>query len=153
MPDSGVASQPDSKPSRLIALLWVVVVAILVSFAFFASSLCITFLLAGFLAILVDPIPTALEKWRVPRALSAALVIVCGMLFLGLAVYASYGKIDTFIDNIPDYADRIQDVIRPIQQNIEKVQKTAGTLNPVTTPQGKRIPEVRVSQAPSWPPT
>ena len=45
---------------RIVGLLWVVVIAIVVAFAYFASSLCITFLLASFLALIVDPIPTYL---------------------------------------------------------------------------------------------
>jgi predicted PurR-regulated permease PerM len=139
------------RSGRMVALLWVVVLAILISFAFFASSLCITFLLAGFLAILADPIPTHLERWRVPRSLSSAMLIFCGMLLLTLLVYASYGKISVFIDDIPDYADRIQDAIKPLQQNIEKVQKSAGSLNPISPPQGKRVQEVRINEAPSWP--
>src|SRR5215471_7393483 len=105
---------------RAVGLLWVVVVAILIAFAFFASSLCITFLLAGFLAILVDPIPTYFERWRVSRAFSSALLIFSGMFLFTLLVYPSYGKVGTFVDDIPDYADRIQEALKPLQQNLKK---------------------------------
>jgi predicted PurR-regulated permease PerM len=138
-------------PRRMVALLWVIVVAILISFAFFASSLCITFLLAGFLAILVDPIPTRLERWRIPRAISSAVVIVSGMLLLTLMIYSSYGRMNTFIDDFPEYADRIQEAIAPLKQNIEKMQKTAGSLNPATATPSKRVQEVRISEPPNWP--
>jgi AI-2 transport protein TqsA len=137
---------------RVVALLWVVVVAILISFAFFASSLCITFLLAGFLAILADPIPTYFEQWRVPRALSSALLIFSGILVLFMLVYSSYGRVDRFIDDVPDYADRVQEMLKPLQRNLEKVQKTAGTLNPAANASpSKKIPEVRINEKPSWP--
>jgi hypothetical protein len=52
---------------RITALLWVVVIALAVTFFYFASSLCITLLLASFLAILVEPLP------HLPRSASAAL--------------------------------------------------------------------------------
>ena len=145
------AAASRHRSGRMIALLWVVVLAIVISFAFFASSLCITFLLAGFLAILADPIPTYLERWHVSRSLSSAVVIFCGMLLLTLLVYASYGKVTLFIDDIPDYADRIHEAIKPLQQDIEKVQKGAGSLNPMIAPQSKRVQEVRINEAPSWP--
>lgn len=50
----------------------------------------------------------------------------------------------------PKYADRIHDALAPLQQNIEKVQKTAGTLNADSAPK-KRIPEVRINDRPTWP--
>jgi predicted PurR-regulated permease PerM len=152
MIDSSPSLRPTSRTARrLIALLWVVVLAIVISFAFFASSLCITLLLAAFLAILADPIPTYFERWRVPRAVSSAVLILAGILLLSVAVYASYGKIASFMDDLPDYGDRIQDALRPLRQNIQKMQKTAGSLNPAAVPPAKRIPEVRVNQPASWP--
>ncbi|HXT74717.1 MAG TPA: AI-2E family transporter [Candidatus Eisenbacteria bacterium] len=145
------APRPDSRtPRRLIPLLWVVVIAILIAFGFFASSLCITFLLAGFLAILCDPIPTLFERWRIPRALSSAILVFCGIVLFSLVVRASYGRVSAFIDDIPEYADRIHEALAPLWQNIEKVQKTAGTLNADSTPR-KRIPEVRINDSPTWP--
>src|SRR5271170_7773242 len=77
---------------RLAALLWIIVIAILVAFGFFASSLCITVLLAAFLAILIDPLITRLERWHVPRTLSSALVIILGMVAVGVFTYTYYGK-------------------------------------------------------------
>jgi predicted PurR-regulated permease PerM len=145
------ATASNHRSSRMVALLWVVVIAIIIFFAFFASSLCITFLLAGFLAILADPIPTYLERWHITRSLSSAVLVFGGMVILTMLVYASYGKVGGFIDDIPEYAARIQDAIKPLRQNIEKVQKSAGSLNPMTPPQGKRIQDVRINEPPSWP--
>ncbi len=135
---------------HVAALLWVIVIAVVVSFAFFASSLCITFLLAAFLAILVDPIPTRLEKWHVPRLLSSAVLVLSGMLLLGLLIYASYGKASALVDNIPEYADRIRQGLKPLNQSIEKMQQSAGSLSP-TSSSPKKVPEVRISQSSSWP--
>jgi predicted PurR-regulated permease PerM len=135
---------------RLTALLWVVVVAIVVSFAFFASSLCITVLLAGFLAILVDPIPTGLARWQLSRSFSSALVVLTGMLLFGLLIYVSYDKTSELVDDMPEYARRIRDALKPLSQNIEKVQQSAGNLDaPPSSP--KKVPEVRVRSAPTWP--
>jgi predicted PurR-regulated permease PerM len=151
MEASASAAQPDVRtPRRLIPLLWVVVIAIFVAFAYFASSLCIACLVAGFLAILCDPIPTYLERWRVPRALSAVILIFLGTALVSLGIRASYGQVSSFIEDLPDYANRIREVLDPLRQNIEKVQKTAGTLNPDNIPK-KRIPEVRVNGSATWP--
>jgi predicted PurR-regulated permease PerM len=133
----------------LVALLWVVVVAILVAFAFFASSLCIAFLLAGFLALLLDPIPTYLERWHVRRPVSTAILLIAGMLFVGVLVYGT-GKMSTIVDDVPEYADRIRDAIKPWSQGIEKVQKSAGAIATTSSAPPRRVQEVYVSDAPTW---
>ena len=91
--DSPQAENPEDSTweillPRLATLLWIIVIAILVAFGFFASSLCITVLLAAFLAILIDPLITRLERWHVPRTLSSALVIILGMVAVGVFTYS-----------------------------------------------------------------
>jgi predicted PurR-regulated permease PerM len=149
MPDN---VQPESQPRplvRVVALLWVVVIAIIVAFGFFASSLCITFLLAGFLAILLDPIPSYFQRLHVPRLLSTAVLIISGVLLVTLLIYVSYNRATAMIDDMPEYADRIRDAVKPLTQSIEKVQKSAGSITAAAP--SKRVQEVRVSESPAWP--
>jgi AI-2 transport protein TqsA len=149
MPDN---PQPETQPRplvRVVALLWVIVIAIIVAFGFFASSLCITFLLAGFLAILLDPIPTYFERLHVPRLLSTAVLVISGMLLVTLLVYVSYSRASLMIDDMPEYADRIRDAVKPLSQNIEKMQKSAGSIT--STVPSRKVQEVRVSETPAWP--
>ena len=149
-------TEPQPRPMvRIVGLLWVVVIAIVVAFAYFASSLCITFLLSGFLALLCDPVPTFLERFRIPRVISTGLLIIVAMLGIALAVRASYGRANELIEELPDYADRIHQAFEPINQRIEKVQKSAGSITaaapaPITK---KQTPVVRVADqpAPAWP--
>jgi predicted PurR-regulated permease PerM len=72
---------------QIASLLWVVVIAIVVGSFYFASSLCVTFLLAAFLAIFVDPLVTRLEGLRLPPSFAAGLVLTTGMLFVGSMIY------------------------------------------------------------------
>src|SRR5580692_562070 len=137
--------------SRIAWLLWAIVLVLLMAFCFFASSFCITLLLAAFLAILVDPLVTNLERLRVPRSVSAATIIVSGMLFFCLLTYSSYNRVSNLVDAMPQYADRIRDAIRPLSQKIARVQETAGTLNPEVSTNTKKIAEVKVKEPPSWP--
>jgi predicted PurR-regulated permease PerM len=144
--------QIDAQPRplvRVVALLWVVVIAIVVAFGFFASSLCITFLLAGFLAILLDPIPTFFQRWHIPRVLSTAVLVISGMLLLGVIVYGSYGRASVIMDEIPLYAERIHDAVKPLSQGIEKVQKSAGSITSSVPP--RKVQEVRMSENVTWP--
>lgn len=139
--------------SRIACLLWAIVLVLLMAFCFFASSFCITLLLAAFLAILVDPLVTSLERLHIPRSVSATTIIVSGMLFFCFLTYSSYNRVSNLVDAMPQYADRIRDAIRPLSQKIERVQETAGTLNPEisTNTNTKKIAEVKVKEPPSWP--
>src|ERR1700693_2443899 len=100
MPDN---PQPETQPRplvRVVALMWGGVIAIIVAFGFFASSLCITFLLAGFLAILLDPIPTYFERFHIPRLFSTAVLVISGMLLATLLVYVTYSRAALMMDDI-----------------------------------------------------
>jgi predicted PurR-regulated permease PerM len=149
-------TEPQPRPMvRIVGLLWVVVIAIVVAFAYFASSLCITFLLSGFLALLFDPFPTYLERFRVPRVVSTGLLIIGCVVGIAVGIRASYGRASQVIEDLPDYAERIHDAFEPINQRIEKVQKSAGSITaaapaPITK---KQPPVVRVADqpAPTWP--
>jgi predicted PurR-regulated permease PerM len=149
-------TEPQPRPMvRIVGLLWVVVTAIVVAFAYFTSSLCITFLLAGFLALVFDPIPTYLERLRIPRVLSTGVLILAGGLGVAVLVHLSYGKASQLVEDFPDYADRIHDAFEPLNQRIEKVQKTAGsiTAGPASPVTRKAPPVVRVADQPqpAWP--
>src|SRR6201996_9846029 len=149
-------TEPQPRPMlRIVGLLGVVVIAIVVAFAYFASSLCITFLLAGFLALVLDPIPTYLEKLHIPRVISTGLLVIAGVGGIAFAVHASYGRANQIIEELPDYADRIHDAFEPINQRILQVQKSAGSITAsAPAPISKKSPPVvRVadSPAPAWP--
>ncbi len=135
--------------SRIAWLLCAIAFALLVAFCFFASSFCITLLSAAFLAILIDPAITSLERWHIPRSASAAVIIVTGMLCFGFLAYRSYNRISGMVETMPQYADRIRDALKPLNQKIERVKETAGSLNPEAPT--KKLAEVKIKEPPSWP--
>jgi predicted PurR-regulated permease PerM len=139
----------DRLLGRITALLWVVVIALAVTFFYFASSFWITLLLAGFLAILVEPLVALLERLHLPRSASATLVIVFGMVLLSVAIYAFYNQAADFVDTLPQYTSKIRKAVEPAVKRLERMQESAKDLNPAPAP--KKVPEVRVSQPPSWP--
>ena len=135
--------------SSIVLPLWILALALFVAFCYFASSLCITVLIAVLLAIVVDPLITRLERWHVSRMISSGVVIVASMLAIGTATYASYRQVDDAIDNMPVYARRIGDAISPFTKKMQKVQDSAGRLNAEVS--SKRVQEVKVKgDYPEW---
>jgi predicted PurR-regulated permease PerM len=144
------SAQPENNLIRRLAVLVsIVVIAIFVAFCYFASSLCITLLLATLLAILVDPIVKRLERCHCPRSIASALVLIVGISALGLLTYASYGKATTFLSELPQYGERIRHAIAPLNQKLEQVRESTASLAPGGNQ--KRIAEVRIKDPPNWP--
>jgi len=65
-------SPSDRLLRRIATLLFLLVAGMLTVFGYYASSICITVVLAAFLAILFDPLVAKLEKLRLPRGVAAA---------------------------------------------------------------------------------
>ena len=135
---------------RIASLLFILVAGLLTVFAYYASSLCITVILAAFLAILVDPLVVTLEKLRIPRSVGAAVVVLALIALIGVLGRDLYGRGTSFAEQFPSYTLKLQQVVEPIGRKIERVQQSAGSISDDAQP-GKKIPEVRLRESPSWP--
>jgi predicted PurR-regulated permease PerM len=150
--DSGpLAAVRQDNLRRVVVLLRIVVVALAIGFCYYANSLCITIVVACFLSILIDPIVSYFERGGIPRPLSAALLIVAGMLSLGSLAYFSYSRTSTFVESLPEYTDRIREFVNPITQKISKMEESAGKLSADTTPASKKVTDVKLKEPPAWP--
>jgi predicted PurR-regulated permease PerM len=136
--------------ARIAISLRVIVISIIISFCFVASSVCLTLLLAIFLAILVDPAVTYLHRLRVPRSLAAALIILLFTTGVGFGLAASYNKGLQLVDQLPQFTDRIRQTILPLNDKIKQVQDTARSVTLDGTPP-KRVAEVKIHENPAWP--
>src|SRR5450631_1356732 len=137
-----------SAESRFLSLI--LVAGLLTVFGYYASSICITVILAGFLAILFDPVVVMLEKMHLPRSVAAAGIVAAGMSLVGLLGYVLYGKAMSFAEELPVYASKVQQTVEPISKKIQYFQQSAGNLaNDVHAT--KKVPEVRLQQSPTWP--
>ena len=136
---------------RIAWLLLVLVVLLALAFCYFANSFCITLLLGAFIAILVDPLVTYLERFRIPRSASAALTVLLGVLVFCTVFYFSYDRVSVLLENMPRYSDKLRDMIKPVTQKIAKVQETATSLNATDPTPAKKVAEVKIRETPTWP--
>jgi predicted PurR-regulated permease PerM len=143
-------SASDNLLSRIATLLFVLVAGLLTLFGYYASSICITVVLAGFLAILFDPLVVTLEKLHLPRSLAAAAIVLAGVGLIGLLGYLFYGRAMSFAEELPVYASKVQQTVEPISRKIQDFQQSAGSLTNDAHPT-KKVPEVRLQESPSWP--
>jgi predicted PurR-regulated permease PerM len=125
VPPSSIPSS-DKLLSRIAILLFILVVGLLTVFGYYASSICITVVRAGFLAILFDPLVLKLERLHIPRSLAAASIVLAGIRLIGLLGYALYGRVMSFAEELPVYTSTIQQTLAPISRKIQNFQQSAG---------------------------
>jgi predicted PurR-regulated permease PerM len=139
---------PSHWLKQAVFLLWILALALILAFCYFASSVCITVLLAAFLAILVDPLIIVLQRLCIPRVVSAAVVMVAGMVLIAAVTYFSYRQVSDVIDDVPFYAQRISHVISPLMQKIQLLRDSAQRIS--TEVPTKKVPEVKISGSSDW---
>ncbi|RPJ80601.1 MAG: AI-2E family transporter, partial [Acidobacteria bacterium] len=123
---------PEQRWLKTIAtFLGLIFGAIVLTFCFFASSLCITILLSAFLAILVDPLVVRASKIGVGRALASGIVVLCFMLLAGTLSYVLYTRASAFADEFPNYSHRIQQALAPFVSKFERFEKNAQSITPL----------------------
>jgi predicted PurR-regulated permease PerM len=143
---------PEQRWLKQIAtFLGLIFGAIVLTFCFFASSLCITIVLSAFLAILVDPLVVRVAKIGLGRVLASGLVVLCFMLLAGTLTYVLYNRASAFADEFPSYAYRIQRALAPLASKFERFEKNAQSIAPLAGG-SKHLPEVTVKEGPTnWP--
>ena len=152
MQQTDILARPESPDlaiaKRALRILTGILALLVLAFCFVASSICITVVLAAFLAILVDPAVRMLEKIHIPRYFAAALIVLAGVAAFGFLIYISYGKLIDFSDDFPRYVSRFSDAVSPISSKIQRVQDSAINLAKDASP--RRVPEVRIMNGTSW---
>ena len=138
----------EARLKKGVFLLGVIVTMLLIAFCFFASSICIVVVLASFTAILADPAVQFLERFRFPRYLAATVVVLAGAVALSLVAYGSYIKLSNLSNNVGTYAERIRELISPINKRIQHVRDSAGLVIHETAPQ--QVPELRIRESTPW---
>ena len=151
--DSPTVLKPVDDPEQrllkqIATLLGLIVGAIVFTFCFFASALCITIVLSSFLAILIDPLVVRIAKIGLGRVLASGFVVLCFMLLAGAVTYGLYNRASAFADEFPSYATRIQRAVAPLVSKFERMEKNAESITPLVEG-SKRAPEVTVRGAPT----
>jgi predicted PurR-regulated permease PerM len=123
----------------------------------FAQPVIIPFVVSGLLFYALDPAVDRLQKWKVPRALGAAAVLLALIAGLGGAAYALSDDVMAVVDRLPAGARKLRADLRrpsPAPTAIDTMQETARELDraaaeattPSATPTG--VMRVQVEDPP-----
>jgi predicted PurR-regulated permease PerM len=167
-PESGSADEPRRSrrdtPFRVhmpvdvrSASLTIIAGAAMLAVLKLAQPVIIPFVVSGLLFYALDPLVDTLQRWKLPRALGAALVLLVALGGLGGGVYALSDDVMAVVDRLPEGVRKLRaEMRRPspspttfdtVQETAREIDKTAAEASePSATPKG--VMRVQIEEPP-----
>jgi predicted PurR-regulated permease PerM len=134
----------DVRSMALIVISFVLVLGVLR----WASAFFIPLMLGFMFSYALSPIVDGLQRWRVPRTLSAAVLILGILSGAGASIYSFSDDASQLIDTLPDAARKLRDSIHvnarsPGASRLGTVQKAAAQIEQAAEEASAPAPSVR----------
>ena len=119
---------PTSAPSPpaqtpVHAGITILAIAAGIALLYFGRVFFITMVVAITIAFLLDPVVTAFVKLRVPRAVASFIVCSSALLVLYLLGLGLYTQFSGFVEELPTYSQRMNDMVDNIATRVDDVEK------------------------------
>src|ERR1700685_1320832 len=118
---TSVPTLPAPNPAR--AGITLLAVAAGVALLYFGRVFFITMVIAITIAFLLDPIVTAFVKLRLPWAVASFIVCSSALLILYLLGLGLYSQFSGFVDELPAYSQRMNDMVDNVATRVDEVEK------------------------------
>jgi predicted PurR-regulated permease PerM len=105
--------------------LSVVALGVVVAMLYFGRVLFITAVVAVIIAFILEPFVALLMQVRMPRALASLMVCLFALLFLYVIGLGAYAQLSGLSADLPNYAQRIGDIVDGVRQKIQGVEESA----------------------------
>lgn len=125
--------------------LRIIAAAIILTVCHYASSILITLLIAILIAFLLDPAVELLERWRMPRALGAMILVLLGLGLLSLVGWGLYTRAADFADHWPRYSRILQTAANQLRERFERVERSVQEVTEAARPRETAVREVRIA--------
>ncbi len=100
-------------------------IGMIIVFAYYGESVLAVLFFSILLSFVLDPLVEMLGMHlRLPRALAALIAVILLLALLYGISYASYSRAIAFVDNVPQYSQKIRSILKPFRQQAEKLEKT-----------------------------
>jgi predicted PurR-regulated permease PerM len=107
------------------AALIVLATAAVLTLMYFAKPVLVVTLVSVLLAFILAPIVEACDRVHLPRWFGSGIAILALVGLSYLAMYFSYNRAISFLDDLPKYSERIRETVIRFRQRTERIQKTA----------------------------
>jgi predicted PurR-regulated permease PerM len=100
---------------------------------YFAASLLIPIAIAIFISITCSPVVRFLARWRIPKSLSAAIIVASIMGVTAITVLALAGPAEKWLNDAPQAIRGLQNDILPAKGPMADIQELADEVNELKT--------------------
>jgi predicted PurR-regulated permease PerM len=141
--EATTASPASTHSQRIIAI------AIVFTCLYFASSLVISLIISVVIASILEPGVKWMERLRFPRWMGSLVMVLASLAVLYLLVYIIYDRTVAFAIELPQYAERLKQIIAHVQVTFRNIRLSAANLMP-STPEIGPTTTFQVQQQDSW---
>jgi predicted PurR-regulated permease PerM len=103
----------------IVVFLGIVVVVLLGGVLYLTSSIVLPFMVALFLAYVLDPLVRFLRYFRVPLALAVCFPLLVTFVFLGLMGMLFYASAQSFVSEFPTYEPKLRALVTTLTGRLE----------------------------------
>jgi predicted PurR-regulated permease PerM len=103
----------------IVVFLGMIVVMMLGGVLYLTSSIVLPFMVALFLAYLLDPLVRFLRYFRVPLALAVCFPLFVTFVFLGLMGMLFYASAQSFVSEYPAYEPKLRALVTTLTSRLE----------------------------------
>ena len=112
---------PARRPGQ--TSLTVLAFAASIALLYFGRVFFITMVIAVIIAFLLDPVVTMFVKLRLPRTVASFIVCSIALLTLYLMGLALYTQFSGFVDELPAYSQRMNDLVDNVATQVDQIEK------------------------------
>ncbi|HME06558.1 MAG TPA: AI-2E family transporter [Bryobacteraceae bacterium] len=117
-------AEPDLPVNQTIrAGTSVLAVAAAVALLYFGRVFFITLAIAIIIAFLLDPVVTMFVRFRLPRPVASFVVCSSALVLLYLLGLGLYTEFASFVEDLPAYSQRINDLVDSVATQVDQVEK------------------------------
>jgi predicted PurR-regulated permease PerM len=145
---SAAADMDRSGMLRLqVTALLILATAAVLTMMYTAKLILAVVLVSILISFVLAPLVDLLMRFHIPRGLGALIAVVALVAVLIGASYVSYSRAMAFLYELPTYKARIQQMMAPVREEAEQLEKTTETVLPSSEEDKKTV---TVRQSSSW---
>ncbi len=129
--------------------MWILAACATVAALRVGRDLLIPVVLGVLLALILSGIVETLRRWRIPRALSALVLLLLIAVGIGGVLDAIWTPAQQWIENAPRVLRTVERRVRPAQSIVQRIDAIADRISAIASPGGKEAAPPSASAAPS----
>jgi predicted PurR-regulated permease PerM len=125
----------------------ILAIAAVLTMLYFAKLILVIVLVSILIAFVLAPLVDLLTRFSLPNALASLIAVLLLVMAVGAAAYFSYSRALSFMQELPQYKARIQELMGRVRAEAEQIEQTTETVLPSSEADKKAV---TVKQSSNW---